>query len=140
MGAITVTVSGRLGGMGEVLTYGSFTMSNSYATDGDTYVASQFGMGAIRKLFLFPRSGIFVFQDNALKVKVYTQKLRTGSTAAADSTSGALAEIFSAASESAVRLMGSAIDTNYFITQSDEVANTTDLSGQTVDFICLGRP
>jgi len=55
---------------------------------------------------------VYKYDRTNHKIKIFTQGAVTGSTAAADSTSGALAED-SAAAETAMRLMGSSVDTTY---------------------------
>ena len=57
------------------------------------------------------------------KVLIYTQNIRTGSTAVADSSDGALIEDVSAA-ETAARAMGTAVDTDYDLGAMRE-ANTS---------------
>lgn len=55
---------------------------------------------------------IYKYDKTNHKILIYTQNIRTGSTSAADSSSGAKAEDTSAA-ETAVRAMDTAVDTDY---------------------------
>ncbi len=64
------------------------------------------------------------------------QNLRTGSTAAGDSTSGALVED-SAAAETAVRAMGSAVDTDYDVGPLKEAAGLA-IAAQTLYGLAVG--
>ena len=65
----------------------------------------------------------------------YLNAFRTGSTATADSTAGALAED-TAAAETALRLMGTAVDTTYALSNL-EVA--TDVHVGAIPFLAIGR-
>ena len=106
-----------------------------------------------------------VFTGDALATHTHKQQIATGATAAADSTSGALAKN-AAGTETVVRLMGTAISTTYELGESEaktagtpagtnnapaftgtavaaaaliEVANTTDLSALTgVRILAIG--
>ena len=53
--------------------FGQFTMSSSYATNGDTYTAAAFGLAAVDRLVLMSAGG-YTFQPDvsALKVKAFT--------------------------------------------------------------------
>jgi len=125
---------------------------SSYPTNGEAVTAQQFGLTALDFVLPSPASGyIFEFDHTNSKLKaftptgIHTHKFATGSTAAADATSGALAEV-AAGTESAVRLMGTAIDTDYEVVLSGtgtkvagaEVANDTNLSAVTARVIAIG--
>jgi len=160
------------------------TLDSSYPTGGEAITPQQLGLTALDFVLPSPAAGyIFEFDHANSKLKAFTptvaqashthaftgdalathqhtQQVTTGSTAAADSTSGALAED-SAAIETAVRLMGTAIDTTYDLGKTEavsagtpsgtnapdgaisasaatEVANGTDLSSVTVRVIAIG--
>lgn len=127
-------------------------MDSSYPTGGEALTAQQFGLSVLNFVLPSPAAGyLFEFDHTNNKLKAFTptgshtHKLRTGSTAAADATSGALAEV-AAGTESAARLMGTAIDADYEVilegtgtkVAASEVANTTDLSAVTVRVIAIG--
>lgn len=128
------------------------TLDSAYPTNGEALTAQQFGLSVLDFVIPSPAAGyIFEFDHANKKLKAYTptgshtHKFRTGSTAAADATSGALAEV-AAGTESAARLMGTAIDTDYEVILSGtgtqvagaEVANNTNLSAVTVRVIAIG--
>lgn len=125
---------------------------STYPTNGEAVTAQQFGLTALDFVLPSPAAGyIFEFDHVNSKLKAFTptgshtHKFTTGSTAAADAASGALAEV-AAGTESAVRLMGTAIDTDYEVVLSGtgtkvagaEVANGTDLSAVTARVIAIG--
>ena len=129
------------------------TFDDSYPTNGEALTAQQFGLTVLDFVLPSPAAGyIFEFDHSNKKLKAFTpvgdhtHKFRTGSTAAADVTSGALAEN-AAGVETAVRLMGSAIDTDYEAVLAGtgtkvaaaEVADTSNLSAVTVRVLAIGR-
>ena len=139
MGAITFSLDARVSAGNKTLVIGSITMSSSYATSGDTYTPDLFGLGAVTKIVVTPRTGLYTFRADTANKKIIarTLMLETGATAAADSTSGALAEDF-AGTEGVVRLMGTAINTIYHVVKELEVPSARDLSAEVLDVFILG--
>ena len=73
------------------------------------------------------------------KLRVYEQGARTGSTAAADSVSGALAEGgVDGVTETAVRLMGSAVDTSYALGTLKELTVTSTPPAISAEGLAIG--
>ncbi len=86
-----------------------------------------------------PVNGFFYKFDRANhKIVIYTQGVRTGSTAASTSASGALAEN-SADAETAVRLYGTAIDTTYDLGPLKEMAATIAPASATLLLLLFGE-
>jgi len=86
-----------------------------------------------------PANGFVYKYDQANhKIKIFTQGAVTGSTAAADSTSGALAED-SAGAETAVRLMGSSVDTTYDLGGMIELPATIAPAEVTLKLLMWGQ-
>lgn len=148
--SVTIKKRGKFGN--GFIVIADVTFDSSYPTNGEALTAQQFGLAALDFVLPSPASGyIFEFDHANSKLKAFTpvgdhtHKFRTGSTAAADSTSGALAEV-AAGTESAVRLMGTAIDTDYEVVLAGtgtkaagaEVANNTNLAAVTVRVVAIG--
>jgi len=72
------------------------------------------------------------------KIRIYTQGVVTGSTAATACANGALAED-SAAAETAVRLSGSAVDTTYDLGALIELPVTVAPAAATLKLLMLGE-
>ena len=73
------------------------------------------------------------------KLRVYEQGARTGSTAAADSVSGALAEGGTdGVTETAVRLMGSSVDTDYSLGALKEMRTPSKPPAITAEGLAVG--
>lgn len=86
-----------------------------------------------------PANGFIYKYDRANhKIKIFTQGITTGSTAAADSVSGALVED-SADAETAVRAMGTAIDTTYDLGAMKEMANSIAPAQVTLSILLIGQ-
>lgn len=126
--ALTITTNEE-GVLGD-LRYKVVTLAfdSSYPTGGESFTAANLGWDSMVLVTAANTSGLAFDYDytNALLL-AYEQGITTGSTAAADSTSGALAEDIAAA-ETVVRFMDSAVDTTYGFGGLVQVANTTDLS------------
>lgn len=115
------------------------TMDSSYPTGGESIDPSDFGIDTTVYICLVdsPSGYVGVWDYTNSKLKVYTQGITTGSTAAADSTSGALVED-TAAAETAFRAMGTAIDTTYDMGPLKEVPSATDLSSVKFRVLMIG--
>lgn len=107
----------------------SVDFDSSYPTGGESLVPADVGWSQFFLVTAHSRDNglVYIYDYANQTLEAYDQGMTTGSTGAADSTSGALAEDLAAA-ETVVRLMGSAIDTTYHFGQLREVANTSDLS------------
>lgn len=97
------------------IAFGNGTLT--YPTGGIPLPAiGKFGMKRQLKMLLLqqPSANGFVYKYDAAnhKIKIFTQGMTTGSTAASTSASGALAKN-SAGAETAVRLYGTAVNTTY---------------------------
>lgn len=150
--AATVTIRKR-GKFGNgLIVVADIALDSSYPTGGESITTQKFGLTVLDFVLPSPASGyVFEFDHVNSKLKAFTptgshtHKFTTGSTAAADATSGALAEV-AAGTESAVRLMGTAINTDYEVVLSGtgtkvagaEVANATNLSAVTVRVVAIG--
>ena len=158
--AATVTVKKRTKFANLYAVIADITFDSSYPTGGEAVTPQQLGLTTIDFVLPAPAAGyIPEFDHTNLKLKMFAptiaqaahthlQQIQTGATAAADSVSGALAKN-NAGAETALRAMGTAINTTYEIgpTQSGgvvsaaaatEVANTTDLSAVTVRVLATG--
>jgi len=113
------------------------TFDASYVTGGESLTADELGTDPV--FFIAEPTDGFVFEydRSAQKLKAFEQGLTTGSTAAADATLGSLAED-AAGTETAVRLMGAAVDTTYTFGGLKEVASTTDLSAVVARVLAIG--
>lgn len=129
--ALTLTrIRGTIVGSKRVSVY-DVDFDASYPAGGESLTAANLGLHAIDLVLASPDSGLLFQYDYAnSKLLAYEQGFTTGSTAAADSTSGALVENFAGA-ETVIRAMGTAIDTTYRFGALKEVADTTDLSSVT---------
>lgn len=83
-----------------------------------------------------PDGFIYKYDATNNKMRIWSQGLNTGATAAADSTSGALAKN-SAGAESVVRAMGTAVSTAYDVGPMNEIGTaiapaSTTLVGEAV--------
>jgi len=87
-----------------------------------------------------PSANGFVYKYDATnnKMKIYTQGVVTGSTAATACANGALAEN-SAAAETAVRLSGTAINTTYDLGAMIKLPTTIAPASATVSMLMLGE-
>lgn len=86
-----------------------------------------------------PANGYFYKYDRTNhKMMVYTQGVRTGSSVAADATSGALVED-SGAAETVVRFMGTAVDTNYDLGPMREIPSTQAQAAVTLRAMLVGE-
>jgi hypothetical protein len=113
------------------------TFDASYPTGGESLTADDLGVDPVF-VIAEPTDGFaFEYDKGNEKLIAYEQGFTTGSTAAADSTSGALIED-AAGAETAVRAMGSAINTTYTFGGLREVASTTDLSTVVVRLLAIG--
>lgn len=115
----------------QVMVRGTLDFDSSYPTGGESLTAANLGLRVLDHIVIHPHSGlVFAYDYTNAKVLAYNQGITTGSTAAADSTSGALVEDLAGA-ETAVRAMGTAVDTTYSFGALKEVADTANLSGVT---------
>lgn len=130
------------------------TLDSSYPAGGEAITPQQLGLTTIDFVLPSPAAGYLPeFDHTTKKLKMFTpttshahqQQIKTGATAAADSTSGAKI-VDSAAAETDVVAMGTAISTTYDIgdtvdndaSAASEVAATTDLSAVTVRVLAMG--
>jgi len=123
------------------ITFGNGTLT--YPTGGVPLPAiGQFGFKkAIDAVFVAqpPGNGFVYKYDQANhKMKIFTQGAVTGSTAAADATSGAKAEN-SAGAETNVRLMGTAVDTTYDLGPLIELPNTIAPAEVSIPLLMIGE-
>lgn len=81
---------------------------------------------------------LYKFDRSNHKILIYGQGFTTGSSVAADSTSGALAED-SAGAETVVRLMGTAVDTTYDLGALKELPATFAPAATTLLMILFGE-
>lgn len=118
---------------------GTIAFDASYPTNGESVTDITRYFKTCLRVTCDNKSGYaFEWDKTNSKIKVFTQGLTTGATAAADSTSGALL-INDAGAEGAFRAMGTAISTTYKLGAMKEVTATTDLSALTgVSFIAIG--
>ena len=109
---------------------------SSYPTNGEPLVPADVGMTVFDLVLIEPKvatigatASCFIFDYNRTNsaVRAWEQGFRTGSTAVADATTGALAEN-TAAAETTFRAMGTAVDTNISLGGLREVPPTTNLS------------
>jgi len=148
---VTVTVSNRdkdiaHGRADKNITISSVAFGNgvlTYPTGGVPLPAiAQFGYQravdfcAIQE----PYGNGFTYKYDATnhKIKIFTQGMVTGSTAATTCANGALAEN-SAAAESAVRLSGSAVDTTYDLGAMIELPATVAPAAATLKLMMMGE-
>lgn len=69
MGAVTVS-SRTYGNGGQTYqVYGALTLSSSYATNGDSFTASQFGLSRLDSLMLNPAQG-YSFEPDLTNLKI----------------------------------------------------------------------
>ncbi len=123
------------------ITFGNDTLT--YPTGGIPMPAiGQFGF---KKAIDFvaveqpPANGfVYKFDRANHKLKIFTQGVRTGSSTAADATSGSLAEN-SAAAETALRLMGTAVDTTYDLGAMIELPAAIAPAAATVGLLLIGE-
>lgn len=75
MGNVSVTPT-EWGNAGNVQrTYGTLTLSSSYALGGDSFTARNFGLGTIQTLTVLPVQGFFFEPDvSNLKIKAFTNR------------------------------------------------------------------
>ena len=123
------------------IAFGNGTLT--YPTGGVPLPAiGKFGMKReLQRLFLQQPSanGFFYKYDAANhKIKIFTQGVTTGSTAATTCANGALAEN-SAAAETAVRLSGTAIDTTYDLGGMIELPATIAPAAVTIYAMAVGE-
>jgi hypothetical protein len=69
MGAITVSSRSYNTDGPKVEVDGALTLSSSYATDGDSYTAAQFGLRAVDTMLLSPTDG-YAFQPDLTNLKI----------------------------------------------------------------------
>lgn len=148
---VTVTVSNRNkdiahGRVGKNLTLASVQFGDgakTYPTGGVPLPAmSQFGyQRAIDFVSIQEPVGNgfqYKYDEDDHKIKIFTQGVVTGSTAATTTESGALAED-SEGSETDVRLSNTAIDTTYDLGGMIELPNTVAPASATLKLLILGE-
>ena len=135
MGTATVAVTNRGVSGNRRWVEGTITMSSTYASNGETITVNDFEASVILAIRLASRSTHFSYKADLTNNKIiaYEEVSTTGSTTAADSTTGALAED-AAGIEGAIRLMGSVVDTTYRFGTAAEVSANHDLSSEIIDF------
>jgi hypothetical protein len=146
---VTVTVSVRnrdiMPGAPKLAQIASIVFGNgslTYPTGGIPLPAM--GVFGFKKLIEFgaieqPVNGFLYKFDRANhKMLIYAQGVRTGSTTAADSSSGALAEN-SLDAETVVRMMGTAVDVTYDLGPLKEVPATFTPAATTLLMLMLGE-
>tara|TARA_R110000765_G_C18438015_1_gene546563 strand:- start:8 stop:436 length:429 start_codon:yes stop_codon:yes gene_type:complete len=120
---------------------GTLAFDASYPTGGEALTPSDLGLAKIDFISISPQDGlVFEYDYTNEKVIVYSQGIRTGATTAADSTSGVFAEDVEDA-ETAVVVMGGAVNTTYDLGALKQVTSTGDLStlAQAVRIFVVGR-
>jgi hypothetical protein len=146
---VTVTVSVRnrdiMPGAPKLAQIASIVFGNgslTYPTGGIPLPAM--GVFGFKKLIEFgaieqPVNGFFYkFDRTNHKMLIYAQGVRTGSTTAGDVSSGALAEN-SLDAETAVRIMGAAVDVTYDLGPLKEVPSTFTPAATTLLMLMLGE-
>ena len=104
------------------------TMDSSYPTGGESIDPADFGITTPYIVVIDGAQGYTAEWDYTnSKIIVYLQGVRTGSTAAAGYTNGAVLEDLTGA-ETVLRISGTAIDTTYDLGPLKEVPSTSDLS------------
>lgn len=113
---------------------------SSYPTGGESLTPANLGLDTIDFLLAEPQDGlVYEYDYTNEKLIAYEQGFTTGSTTAADATSGTLVEDI-AGTEGTFRAMGVAVDTDILFGKLKECAATTDLSGVTdVRVIAFGN-
>lgn len=123
------------------IAFGNGTLT--YPTGGVPLPAiGKFGMKReLQRLLLQqPSANGFVYKYDSAnhKIKIFTQGVTTGSTAATTSASGALIEN-SAGAESAARLYGTAVDTTYDLGGMIELPATIAPAAVSIPAIAIGE-
>lgn len=141
---VTVTLTSRKVADGIRHVYGQIAFGDgalTYAAAGIPLSVTKLGflrnVASLQILEANANGFRYEWDKSANTLRIMRQNVRTGSTAAADSASGALAENSNAA-ETALRAMGTAIDTDYDLGPGKEAAATHTPAATTLEFYATG--
>ena len=125
------------------ITFGNGTLT--YSSGGVPMPSNlSFGLGRnLDYLILFEddssQGTIYKYDKTNSKIRIYEQGIRTGSTSATDSTSGALAEGgVDGVTETALRTMGTAVDTTYQLGSLKELTASSKPAATTIYAEAIG--